>query len=568
MSTNDAEKISAQQLSLLSFLKNQTASSAFERFLNQTNDSDQLTFILDVEEFRLLSDPEEVRSRAFAIYQKYFAGQKPKLASEETISAIKCKITTYSPTISCAPPRDLFDEVEKSRISYLESEWFQRFLASDHYKALHKNSKSPSSSSRINKSSYLDKLIRRSNSSDANPPLADSLDIKSLKKKEKKEFRNSKDISRENSADSPKKSLNYSPKSVSASELQTLKTANDASQKMTAAFEEILLEPSFTIIKILCDAEANKTCRDELFTSVVNLFVHNDLIVSLLKLQFRHEIQQASTTAHPDPSTLFRGESAAIKLMSRYFALEGKGYLHKFVRPLVAKICQSGSLEVNKQKVDLSEDVMANSTKLLAITQEFLDNFCQAPIQCPLKFRHVFTTVKRELKNYFPNLVDAIVGSLLFLRFICPAITCPQKYGIEEPNLDKLECQRSLILVSKLLQNLVNGVEFDGTKEAYMTILNCFNDPKNTDSLQNFFKIVSDEELLANAEKQAPQQGNPRSLKTVEACLSSIRNFMIDHKDLLWDQMSQRPALMSKFKNLVFFGLCQIDFVGYSPNRQ
>jgi len=206
---------------------------------------------------------------------------------------------------------------------------------------------------------------------------------------------------------------------------------------------------------------------------------------------------------------------------------------------------------------------MANATKLLAITQEFLDNFCQSPSHCPLKFRHVFTTVKRELKSYYPGLIDAIVGSLLFLRFICPAITCPQNYGIEETNLDKLECQRSLILVSKLLQNLVNGVEFDGTKEHYMTSLNCFI-TKNTESLQNFFKIIADEDLLAKEERQSPKQGNPRSLKTVEACLSSIRYFMIDHRDLIWDLMSQRPALMSKFKNLVFFGLCQIDFVGYS----
>eukprot|EP01103_Thecamoeba_quadrilineata_P011116 TRINITY_DN2585_c0_g2_i1.p1 TRINITY_DN2585_c0_g2~~TRINITY_DN2585_c0_g2_i1.p1 ORF type:complete len:562 (+),score=85.83 TRINITY_DN2585_c0_g2_i1:132-1817(+) len=548
---------------LILIKSNNAAASAFEKFLHPTQDSDLLGFILEVEEFRRLEDSEEVRSRALAIYYKYFAGQKPKLASEEIVSALKCKITSYSSTnAQCAPPRDLFDEIEQSRINYLENEWLQRFYASDQYKSLNR-SKLSSSSKGL---SYLEKFIRRGSNEDASELLQPDKNQK--KKESRKEYRNSRDLSRELSVESPKRYVINSPKSNSATELTvSVKPSVDASQKMTSAFEEILLEPSFTIIKMLCDAEASKLCRDELFTSVVNLFVHNDLIVSLLKLQFRHEIQHASTT-HPDPSTLFRGESAAIKLMSRYFALEGKMYLNKFVRPLVIKICQSGSLEVNKQKVDPGEDIMANSTKLLMITQEFLDNFCQSPNQCPLKFRHVFTTVKRELKNYFPGLVDAIVGSLLFLRFICPAITCPQKYGIDEMNPEKLvECQRSLILVSKLLQNLVNGVEFDGTKEMYMTGLNCFI-TKNVDSLQNFFKIVADEELLAYEEKQSPQQTNPRSLRTVEACLSSIRNFMIDHKDVLWDQMSQRPALMSKLKNLVFFGLTQIEFVGDSAARQ
>ncbi len=70
----------------------------------------------------------------------------------------------------------------------------------------------------------------------------------------------------------------------------------------------------------------------------------------------------------------------------------------------------------------------------------------------------------------------------MFLRFINPAIVSPFEMGIVEkqppPNI-----KRGLMLMSKILQNIANHVEF---REQHMT---CFNDfvSKNFEEGRRFF---------------------------------------------------------------------------------
>ena len=51
----------------------------------------------------------------------------------------------------------------------------------------------------------------------------------------------------------------------------------------------------------------------------------------------------------------------------------------------------------------------------------------------------------------------------------------PEKYKLLKDPL-QLETRRTLILISKLLQNLSNRIPFDGSKEEYMSPLNSFLD--------------------------------------------------------------------------------------------
>jgi len=89
----------------------------------------------------------------------------------------------------------------------------------------------------------------------------------------------------------------------------------------------------------------------------------------------------------------------------------------------------------------------------------------------------------------------------LFLRFICAAIAAPEAFGFQKEPLTSDE-RRSYVLVSKILQNLANGVKF-GHKESYMLAFNSFlevYEPK----LFAYFDVVS-----------APVQVNPASLPMV-----------------------------------------------------
>ena len=77
------------------------------------------------------------------------------------------------------------------------------------------------------------------------------------------------------------------------------------------------------------------------------------------------------------------------------------------------------------------------------------------------------------------------VGGFIFLRFFCPAILSPD--STSPPLLTKVDqnLRRTLILISKSLQNLANGLDF-GNKEPFMQDMNAFiNDNKAT--VEGFF---------------------------------------------------------------------------------
>lgn len=94
----------------------------------------------------------------------------------------------------------------------------------------------------------------------------------------------------------------------------------------------------------------------------------------------------------------------------------------------------------------------------------------EALAQVPGDLRTVAFVLKRVVTSKFPRASHAAVGGLLFLRVICPAIIAPQAWlGLEVPRSAK----RNLVLLSKLLQSLSNGVPFK-VKEKYMVPCNPF----------------------------------------------------------------------------------------------
>lgn len=77
------------------------------------------------------------------------------------------------------------------------------------------------------------------------------------------------------------------------------------------------------------------------------------------------------------------------------------------------------------------------------------------------------------MSKRFPTLLQSnigAVGTVIFLRFINPAIVSPQELGIVTKQVPS-SVKRGLMLMSKILQNIANHVEF--SKEQHML---CFND--------------------------------------------------------------------------------------------
>jgi len=211
-----------------------------------------------------------------------------------------------------------------------------------------------------------------------------------------------------------------------------------------------------------------------------------------------------SLTCAATTQTLFRLNNFASKLISTYCKRYGLAYINLILNDVVETICLSAtseetywSVEMDPKKFGLSDIGPKNKANLEEITQRLLDNIFNSVDQFPEPFRKMCAHLRREAEKKFPGeypgTLHAAVGGFVFLRYICPAIVVPQKYGLLEmaPGSHIL---RHLLLLSKVVQTVANGVLF-GQKEAYMMPLNSFIE-SNKERLLAFLEAVSDDSSL------------------------------------------------------------------------
>ena len=78
--------------------------------------------------------------------------------------------------------------------------------------------------------------------------------------------------------------------------------------------------------------------------------------------------------------------------------------------------------------------------------------------------RLVLRYAQQEVVKKFPEMKQKVIGGFVFLRFICPALVSPVRFGLVRSNMISASSQKSLILVSRVLQCIANGTEFDSSK--------------------------------------------------------------------------------------------------------
>jgi len=108
----------------------------------------------------------------------------------------------------------------------------------------------------------------------------------------------------------------------------------------------------------------------------------------------------------------------------------------------------------------------------------------------PPEMRIVASYVAEFAKEYAPKQESALVGGFLILRCFGPAISNPETSELipKTPKGISEKSRRNLILITKIIQNLSNGVEF-GKKEQYM--MQCNNYIKeNIDKFTKYFTGV------------------------------------------------------------------------------
>lgn len=243
---------------------------------------------------------------------------------------------------------------------------------------------------------------------------------------------------------------------------------------------ELLSNEDLALVNAVCVTAGAE--QDVVLESLIHILDAHKMTLPIIKLGITREIEKTKSAA-----TLFRGNTMATKLMTAFTKMTGRQYLSDTVKALledlVNQLNSGSSVEIDPEKQD--EDHAKNMEVLVKVCQGFLDSIVGSIRSCPVPFRLMAAHLREEVVRAYPEAKYISVGGFIFLRFFCPAILSPD--SVTPPLLPSVDARtrRALILVSKCLQNLANGIEF-GAKEPYMVPMNAFIN-KNDATVKQFF---------------------------------------------------------------------------------
>ncbi|KAF2884403.1 hypothetical protein ILUMI_21782, partial [Ignelater luminosus] len=232
---------------------------------------------------------------------------------------------------------------------------------------------------------------------------------------------------------------------------------------------------------------------DELARVFVTLFDAKHLLSPLLWNMFYREVEVSDCM-----QTLFRGNSLGSKIMAFCFKIYGASYLQTLLEPLIKPLLDEPncSFEVDPARIETTEDIEENRQNLIALTQKVFDAIVSSADKFPPQLRSMCHCLYQVLSKRFPQFPQnniGAVGTVIFLRFINPAIVSPQEMGIVTKQVPT-SVKRGLMLMSKILQNIANHVEF--SKEQHMLPFNDFLRAHFEIGRRFFIQIASDCETV------------------------------------------------------------------------
>jgi hypothetical protein len=185
--------------------------------------------------------------------------------------------------------------------------------------------------------------------------------------------------------------------------------------------------------------------------------------------------------ARNDITTFMRERSRLPNRATGSFLLDtATDYLSACLRPLVEEVCADRKLMLEIDPEKTTSSVEANAVELEKWAAKFLARIT-APemiraMPRPVRALAHFVLRGAERVQSPGDTTDAypLIGNLVILRFLNPAIAIPDFYGVLPPgHSPNFRARRNLILITKVLQAVANGVPFD-SKEDCMVPLNSF----------------------------------------------------------------------------------------------
>ncbi|ELP85448.1 Ras GTPase-activating protein gap-2, putative [Entamoeba invadens IP1] len=242
--------------------------------------------------------------------------------------------------------------------------------------------------------------------------------------------------------------------------------------------------------QILTTMFSNRDKAEELADAVLNLTYGKRLAMDFVSMMLKEEF-----ATHKEAQSLFRENTSATRVAKSFLGKVGRKYLLDTYKKFVLDIIHSGvSFEIDDHRETDPEKLKANKEALFAACRKLFDTVINSFDLLPPGVKLLARVFNEYAAQYFGELSDDarnnLTGSFIMLRYVNPAIFSPEKYGIvDDPKDISMGGRRNLILLSKVLQNLSNGVRFIQEKEPYMMPLNALLD-EYLDKFKKYFRKI------------------------------------------------------------------------------
>ncbi|KAJ3442355.1 neurofibromin [Anaeramoeba flamelloides] len=256
----------------------------------------------------------------------------------------------------------------------------------------------------------------------------------------------------------------------------------------------ILKDHEFKFFKILLD-NIDITDMDKTSKSFINISLGNDhtyqTTMKLLQIAIEKEINETVTQ-----TTLFRGSNFASKMISYFTHKVANDYLKASISPVINEIIDyDTTFEIfeNKLKEKEKNKLEGNLSKIKEFVLKILNSIFDHKHLFPLVLRDLAKMIERITTGKFPNAKYFSLSNFFFLRFICPSILVPSVYKITNKRPSS-RSRRTLLLIIKTIQNIVNHVKFKEIELHELNTLITDLQPK----INHFFDFLISDYHLAN----------------------------------------------------------------------
>ena len=229
--------------------------------------------------------------------------------------------------------------------------------------------------------------------------------------------------------------------------------------------------------------------------ATLNLTFARSTTLKLVRHFVEEEFKRHGSGEAEAANTLFRENSIASKILKAYLQRVGQSFLLDLLGAIETEVCireQKVSYEIDPQFVPDAAERERNQELLIAKIEKFLNVITSHSmvVKMPPGIRIIAAYFDEFANIYCHDMkADALIGGFLMLRYINPAIMTPDLAGLLPPGKQVTpRVRRNLLLITKVLQNMSNGLLFT-KKEPYLMVLNAWLE-LNTPRLQRSFREI------------------------------------------------------------------------------